>query len=249
MGKEVKSRFGLIYQNELKNWSEKLLSIPGIIVAIARKGPKLLDLMIREGFLPPNFLERVITEKALPFITRVDDGINVVDDGVIYGSTFSRVNQAVENLVGYQHNNLCKGLPFAVSDLVSEEAKGYIDDYSLTLHESDINCFIFEQMLAHRLSGKPFDIEFPIIEIKSDYSNIELITHVLNSIARRINGEVINLSSDIPNTVNIQKVYTWTILNNYMNSGVNQPELNKFRIYLDPNLSMLRNSFNEAVYY
>ena len=44
-----KSRFTDTYFDRLKEWASEIINCPGVIIAISRKGPRLLELLIREN--------------------------------------------------------------------------------------------------------------------------------------------------------------------------------------------------------
>ncbi len=67
------------------DWAENLSTGSAMVLAISRKGPRLLELLVNEGFLPYPFMERIITEHALPFVPEYSSDLIITDDLVIHG--------------------------------------------------------------------------------------------------------------------------------------------------------------------
>ncbi len=236
------SLFGLIYNKELVNLSDRLQKIEGSIIAIARKGPKLLELMVREGFLSSDFMNRVITDKALPFSNDNHNRFIIFDDGVINGFTLENVHKLSYEIKKRReiHDEIVVW-PFAVSDNVSQCVRDIIDGYELNLTKNEINFFIYQQMIAHQLHGKPFDIEYPIVELSGNFANVDLVNQTLFNISKKLRSKLIKIFSSVPTSLGVSPIYKWTILLNNINLNNNfiAPDIYKFRIYLDPHLDKI----------
>lgn len=233
------SRFGRIYSADLKAWADELQKASGLIVAIARKGPRLIEAMIKDGFLPSGFLERVTSNKALPFIRDIEGGLVIADDAIIYGSTFLKEFNIAQQVSGKPANVIC--LPFAFCDeFSSSEAKSVVErnGYSYSLNGDEIPSFVNNQVQSFYHLGKPYDLEYPILSISGDFLNLEDLEGALDRTAKKTNGILIPVHGvDFDGRIR----YSWTIL---FDSEVyvpgRTPDLCKLRIYLDQNFEQLR---------
>ena len=81
ISKIQKSRFVYKFSKQLKSWCQDLETSDSTIVAISRKGPRLIELLIREGLLSTQVLNRVITEHAIPYyVFENHEEILLIDD-------------------------------------------------------------------------------------------------------------------------------------------------------------------------
>ncbi len=99
----VRSAFMGTFGEEAMKWLS-LLTAPqyDYIVAIARKCPRLIDVILRESkTFSPSIWDKVITEHALPFhFAQMPPKHNylLIDDSVFYGSTFKKIETLIKNL-------------------------------------------------------------------------------------------------------------------------------------------------------
>src|SRR5690349_19441777 len=105
--------FAQQHEQALRLWGTMLLDGESPIVAISRKAPRLLELALREGLLPPALLSRITTERALAVRDLCGDAKSIVlcDDLVIVGSTFGRLADVIGALEGGKH---VEGVPFGI---------------------------------------------------------------------------------------------------------------------------------------
>lgn len=181
------------YGEKLENWCKKLniktdSDSETFIVAIARKCPRLFDLIEREFNKlgkEINFdFENIITEHALPFHFYSDawkpysKKYILCDDSILFGSTFSKINDFIKTLhekriEKSQIQNQGKidiiYRPFAFNENDNNNDELIVKiknerNYCLSLSENDelISTFINREMSAFLTEG-PYDIEFPII--------------------------------------------------------------------------------------
>jgi len=61
----------LVSWSAWQNWCEELQAHSGTVVAISRKAPRLIELLIREGLLPSAFMSRVIRRVRTAFFAAV----------------------------------------------------------------------------------------------------------------------------------------------------------------------------------
>jgi hypothetical protein len=225
-----------MYKGRLGDWTRELERSRGLILAISRKGPRLLELLVREGLLPSTFMGRVICEQALPFLQDCPDDLIVIDDALNYGSTFSKVISLARQV--YEK---CKGggdvigLPFAISSEASEEYRLTVSKYFLDLKADEIASFVNNQVSAFHLLGKPFDIEHPLLTLSGDFSDFTRVEAALRQIAWRLDSELIPLTYDVPTVGGVFKSRTWTVLLQKC-SAVTGSHLGfgKLRFYVNP---------------
>jgi len=238
---QTSSRLVQMYKGRLRDWAYELEQSRGLVLAISRKGPRLLELLVREGLLPSSFMNRVICEQALPFLQDCPDDLIVIDDSLNYGSTFSKVISLARQI--YEK---CKGagkvvgLPFAISNEASQEYLSSVSKYFLDLKANQIASFVNNQVSAFHLLGKPFDIEHPILTLLGDFSDFIRVEAALRQIAWRLQGELIPLNYDVATEGGVFKSRTWTVLLNQC-SEVNGSHLGygKLRFYVNPEATQI----------
>src|SRR5438105_3727168 len=99
----IKTAFVREYLPYLQQWGQLLADESGLLVAISRKAPRLLELAVREGVLPQSLLHRVTSERALAFSERLvleTETAVLCDDIVIVGSTFQRYSSIATEIFG-----------------------------------------------------------------------------------------------------------------------------------------------------
>jgi hypothetical protein len=236
------SRFSSLYSGALKAWCQDLGETEGIIVAIARKGPRLLELLLREQFLPTEVLNRVVSEHALPFCVEFDGNVTVVDDAVQHGSTFTRICKLTQEV--YQERGgkqQVVGLPFAaVPEKITHECMNLIQRYHLSLAEDQAVSFVASLVSGLRLLGKPFDLEYPMISLIGDFSQTTLLHSALTGLTQRLGGKLIDLGGRTATIDGAVEVLSWTLLCPQISvKSDRNPLFSKLRIYLDPDLNRL----------
>ena len=149
------------HRANLERWCRLLTNDSGPILAIARKGPRLLELAARAGFLSNEDVQRVTSERALP-LDLLDQSsrsvLTICDDICIYGSTFRRIVNIAVFIYGSAR---VRGLPFTVSDhaldIPFEVGRGF------TIPEEYCTSFVNTEIAAFASLDKPYDIEHPIL--------------------------------------------------------------------------------------
>ncbi len=230
------------YQGRLTDWAEDLQARKGTIVAIARKGPRLLELLVRDGLLPHAILGRVISDRALPFWDSLDEDLIVIDDSIIYGSTFDRVvSTARERLQEIGSNRTVVGLPFAVAETASNRYQKLAERHYLSLKQAQLAPFIRDLVCAFRLLGKPYDIEHPMLTFRGDFSNQGSLDSLVTHIASALDGEAVPLHREISTRSGTTSIMMWAVLlrEAITCSLPRKPELAKLRVYLSPELDRL----------
>jgi len=223
----------------LKDWATELQECPGTIVAISRKGPRLLELLVREGFLPESALSRVIAEQALPFLTRNDnEGFVAIDDAMAHGSTFASIYELMKlaNIRCGGDDSKLKGIPFALGQEASKEHRKRVTKSFLDLKPDQIAPFVNNEISAFRLLGKPYDIEHPMLTLTGDFNDPDSLEKALNNFTKLLDGQKFNIDTWVPTKTGGVPMSRWTILlptgsryNSYPNAAYR-----KLRIYLNP---------------
>lgn len=234
------TRLAQTFWGRLKDWSEELQKSPGAtIVAISRKGPRLVELMVREGFLSESVLSHVIAEQALPFLTQNENaGFVVIDDAMTFGTTLSHVFELTKqaNIRCGGDGSKLMGIPFAVGQEASKKHRELVTKYFLDLKPEQIAPFVYNEMLAFRLLGKPYDIEHPMLTWTGDFTDSYELETALGQISKSLDGQIFNIDTFVPTATGNVPIRRWTILlpndsryNSYPRAG-----FRKLRIYLNP---------------
>ncbi len=233
-----RSWLGQLYAPRLRSWADRLTLETGAIIAISRKGPRLIELLIAEGLLPLDFMKRVVSEKALPFLQDIVGDLLVVDDSVTFGSTFDRTLQlaqiAIERSGGKGH---AIGIPFAVSDEILPKYRTSIQSSYLDLKRETAAAFVYDEMLAFHLLGKPLDIDHPILSLSGDFGDPFLVESALEQVACVFGeGLLIPFVRRTPAAERPGEVRSWTIV-----PGKSRPhsEFSKLRLYLSADSKLL----------
>lgn len=221
-----------LYGSRLRDWAEYLERTPGTIVAISRKGPRLIELLVRDGILAQSVIDRVVTERALPFLAQPEFPLIVTDDAVAWGSTFSRIFKASRQ-VAARFGGRVIGVPFSVSEDASDSVRKCIDQSFLRLHTNEVAPFVNCQVHALRTLGKPLDIEHPIVTLLGDFRERYLVEIALTDAARAIGGHLIPLPAKVATSEGILEVAGWTIVLTSDAGACQAPAFSKVRVYLD----------------
>jgi len=232
LGTRLIQNFG----GRLKDWADELQKCQGTIVAISRKGPRLIELMVREGFLPESILSRVIAEQALPFLTYNNKaGFVVVDDAMTYGTTFNRIFKLAEQ-AGKRcgRGGIPTGIPFAVGQ--DANYRELITKYFLDLSPDQITPLVNNEMLAFRLLGKPYDVEHPMLTWIGDFSDTIELEATLKKFTDILDGQIITIGTSVPTVAGNVPICRWTILLPpcSFNNIYTYTDYRKLRIYLNP---------------
>jgi len=229
------SKFIEQYRQNLEAWAKKLIEQRGQTIGISRKGPRLFALLVREGLLPHDFFNSVITELALPFLDTPYESLTIADDGVWWGSTFNRVSKLanIANLLCHGRGDI-RGLPFAMSKGCDAERLIIDTKYFLSLDKGQVSAFVNNEVSAFRLLGHPFDIEHPSISFAGCFDDAHRVASIIEDVAFRLGGKCIDVSSIVPSAQGTLTALAWTILLNTeaFSAGI-RPQLVKLRIYLD----------------
>jgi len=166
---KFKTAFASDYADALHVWGKRLASGDGLIVAISRKAPRILELGVREGLIPDSVLDRVTSERGLRAMlgNPVGEPLKVYDDIVIVGSTFKRIGKIAGELCGDEH---VVGLPFARSTSADANNLQIVGDAApITLSNDVCSSFVLSEIAAFGFLDKPYDVEHPILYVDLDH--------------------------------------------------------------------------------
>ncbi len=228
------SAFSRRYEEEINKWSLHFDLTTCPILAVSRKGPRLIELLHQDGFFGKEVLDRTCSEYAIPFLSGINI-LSVIDDSVLYGSTLKDVIGIIEKKFGVtsEHLNI---VPFRYSFENADELKQSFDQkFSVPISSADLPVHINQLIHSFKKLGKPYDLEFPIIYLKGDFSNRELLVQKLEEICGSLGDAHL-----IPN-VSPGDLSRYTLLvrgSNNRKENANA-EFSKFRIYVGSDQTQL----------
>ena len=219
-------------EGRLRRWCELLQVHDGPVVAISRKGPRLLELAHRKGLLADVDLKRVTSERALAFRLldhRPSEVITICDDICIFGSTFQRISAVAGRIYG---QNTVRSIPFAVSrdsePIPREVGRGF------TIAADNCTAFVHSELAAFSTLHKPYDIEHAILYLRLD-TPVERhwIDYAFTEIARKHGTKFYKTDDD-----GRARKPSWTFLPR--NASHTLPDrIRKIRIYYDQSSGIL----------
>lgn len=227
------SRFVQLLETQLRQWAHALEQESGPILAISRKGPRLLELLVTEGLLDHSVLDRLVTERALPFLGQLAAPIVVTDDSITHGSTFATVWEHTRKVMlrsGIDASPV--GLPFAMCDTAAPEFKRLARESFHSLSASEVAPFVENQIHALFRLGKPLDIDHPMVTLRGSFGGDIDLELALNALAASLHGTLIRVSPVQPVSGREEMQRTWTILLG-PDDGLLAAPFRKVRIYRD----------------
>lgn len=165
---------------QMEMWYKEVMAQDAVIVAIARKAPRLLCYCKQQ--FPDLYNPNIVTfsDIAVPFIDweKTKRHCLVIDDAIYHGTTFEKVLETVKDTINSKDAEV-KGFPLVVTQDALSAPKivdSLIDGWNLI--DSD-KCNFFVDTIISRFFelGKPYDIEYPLfyVEIpKGRYSKEEI---------------------------------------------------------------------------
>lgn len=251
----------MYYKDAFTQWSEKIaVKLKNkerertIVVAIARKGPRLCELehtCIEKSLK----YEHIISEHAIPF--SLSDFINslviLTDEAVYFGTTFQRIYTVLKTGISLFHTSsipqnkmtLLKAAPVVISNkasaLLNKRVDWLINDIP-SIKEEETSEYINSLIEAFYKLGKPFDIEFPILyaqmpkewKMKSNKEIAENLEEILNKV--ELKGEehptTYKLRHKTTNSSNIYYTVTRLLSDNiYQNNKLVHSDFIKIRAF------------------
>ncbi|MEX0813157.1 MAG: hypothetical protein WD048_13140 [Chitinophagales bacterium] len=221
------SEFSRKYSSDAKKWGENIGASGSSILAISRKSPRLIELLVRDKILAPQILSSVFSEHSIPYITPNIKKIKVVDDSVLYGSTITNVLKKI-NEVGDGSKKQIEVTPFKYSINTPSRVKEIIDrNVATPILENEIPNYVGSLISSFKLLGKPYDVEHPILYVYGDFSDLEMVDLKFQTIANDF--ETI---SYIKNS-NGSYLDSYTLLFKEDDSCGNKSILTKFRFFIN----------------
>ncbi|MCD7936329.1 MAG: hypothetical protein LUG98_05675 [Tannerellaceae bacterium] len=240
----------------MKIWADLINSMgEAYTLSIARKCPRILEVLIREGLLDKSYLNQVFSEHALPFhfsTGKSHHTYKLCDDSIIFGSTYRKIERLLNTFHGISQR-LDGGdiAPLEVIKLPASVVKGSsvkINPEHTPLvfeNEDDSFSFVNREMSAF-LRGGPYDIEFPLVTVEGKFE-VQEIDKLLNEIVQTYNAEKPETSPEIelpykivhPVLLKDKSIqnYVWTIVFEAINKrevrGPLHPEFSKIRFFLN----------------
>lgn len=157
-----------ILNTKLKSWYRTLMAQDAIIIAIARKAPRLLSYCELKfpDLYNPNV--KVISDIAIPFVDwgKTDKKCIVVDEAIYHGTTFEKVLEVAKRSIKDDNSDI-SGLPLVITqDALS--APNIVDSLKegWSLIDTDKCNFFIDSIITKFFDlGKPYDIEYPLFYI------------------------------------------------------------------------------------
>lgn len=235
---KTKPWFVEAYKPELNKLLQTLLDDElETIIAIARKGPRLLEVIQKEWPKEgARLLKKVISNKAIPFsadrLRKENNGTIIFDDILIFGSTYLDAANAVREISG----DFPPGLILA-ADHESSKAEPALRNIPCIqrMETSEIAGFSAQIVEAFYYLGKPFDLEHPIIELPLKMSREDDIEDFLS----KSNLTFCNLTSTFQRSIGVFYFTAdvprsfWLAWERIIDSSTIEVESVKVRLYFD----------------
>jgi hypothetical protein len=230
--KKCTSSFLKNYRTEIVEWANYVNNNSKNILAISRKGPRLIEMLHKAGFINSRVLNNTFSEYALPFLGKMDD-LSIIDDSVLYGSTLNKMLHLSEQYLMIDEQNV-DIIPIKYSVDTPEAVKNKINlNISIPIDTHKTTHYIGSLITSFKSLGKPYDIEHPIVYFQGDFSDIELLKIKIENINSSISKYPL-----IVNSNDNSYPPSFTILLNGGESS-DKNDFAKFRIYLNADLTQL----------
>ena len=169
-----------VLNTKLESWYGKLMAQDAIIIAIARKAPRLLSYCKLKFPDLYNPTVKVISDIAIPFVNwrEIDKRCVVIDEAIYHGTTFEKVLDVLTKVIN-DENTEVKGMPLVITQdalNVPKIIESLVEGWNLI--DSDKCNFFIDTIISKFFDlGKPYDIEYPLFYLslsKNKYSKEEL---------------------------------------------------------------------------
>lgn len=169
-----------VLNTKLESWYGKLMAQDAIIIAIARKAPRLLSYCKLKFPDLYNPTVKVISDIAIPFVNwrEIDKRCVVIDEAIYHGTTFEKVLDVLTKVIN-DENTEVKGMPLVITQDALNAPKileSLVEGWNLI--DSDKCNFFIDTIISKFFDlGKPYDIEYPLFYLslsKNKYSKEEL---------------------------------------------------------------------------
>lgn len=165
-----------ILNTKLESWYGKLMAQDAIIVAIARKAPRLLSYCKLKFTALHNPAVKVISDIAIPFVNwkEAHKRCVIIDEAIYHGTTFEKVLDVLTKVIN-DENTEVKGMPLVITQDALNAPKivdSLVEGWNL-IDSEKCNFFIDTIISKFFDLGKPYDIEYPLFYLsltKDKYS-------------------------------------------------------------------------------
>lgn len=169
-----------VLNTKLEGWYGKLMEQNAVIIAIARKAPRLLSYCKLKfpDLYNPNV--KVISDIAIPFVNwkEAHKRCVVIDEAIYHGTTFEKVLDVLTKIINDEKAEI-KGMPLVITQDALNAPKiveSLVEGWNLI--DSDKCNFFIDSIISKFFDlGKPYDIEYPLfyLSLPNDkYSKEEL---------------------------------------------------------------------------
>lgn len=169
-----------VLNTKLESWYGKLMAQDSVIIAIARKAPRLLSYCKLKfpDLYNPNV--KVISDIAIPFVNWKEPHKRcvIIDEAIYHGTTFEKVLDVLTKVIN-DENTEVKGMPLVITQDALNAPKiveSLVEGWNLI--DSDKCNFFIDSIISKFFDlGKPYDIEYPLFYLslpKDNYSKEEL---------------------------------------------------------------------------
>jgi hypothetical protein len=226
------SSFVKNYRTEIVEWTDYVNNNSKNILAISRKGPRLIEVLHEAGLINSYVLHNTFSEYALPFLEKMDE-LSIIDDSVLYGSTLNRMLYLSEQYLKIDKKKV-DVVPIKYSVGTPDAIKSKINrNVSAPIATQKASHYINSLITSFKSLGKPYDIEHPIVYFQRDFNDIELLKIRIDNINNSISQYPL-----IVNDNDNSYPPSFTILLNSGESSDNN-DFSRFRIYLNTDLTQL----------
>lgn len=169
-----------VLNTKLESWYGTLMAQNAVIVAIARKAPRLLGYCQNKfpHLYNPNV--KIISDIAIPFVDwkNTSKRCLVIDEAIYHGTTFEKVLDVLSKVINDADSEV-KGMPLVITQDALNAPKivdSLVEGWNLI--DGDKCNFFIDSIISKFFDlGKPYDIEYPLFYLslpKGKYSYEEL---------------------------------------------------------------------------
>ncbi len=165
-----------VLNTKLEGWYGKLMAQNAVIVAIARKAPRLLGYCQHKFPHLYNPGVKVISDIAIPFVDwkNTNKRCLVIDEAIYHGTTFEKVLDVLSKVINDDDSEV-KGMPLVITQDALNAPKivdSLVEGWNLI--DGDKCNFFIDSIISKFFDlGKPYDIEYPLFYLslpKGKYS-------------------------------------------------------------------------------
>jgi hypothetical protein len=197
---------------------------------VARKTPRLLELLVREGIAGAELLSRITTEHGVRRL-RGEPRVVLADDILVHGRTFRLVHEALESLLpGTQ----IMARPFAST--TSAVANDTRIEPAIIVPQGEAIPLVTSEVSAFGAVAKPFDIDHPIVYVRlSDECALRDVEDAVTRVGKTRGLPYYTLDRRwAPPGGGLATRQVWSLLSPADGTNGRHGELRKVRCYFDP---------------